>query len=271
MTHDLRERSRADGQPIRLYDFQRGVLRWTYCGADRDIAYGGLTYLAKAINDDGIRQSGETSADALTITAPWDIEVVRPFRGVPPSAEIGVTVRDMHYGETEAIVSWVGSISTVKRPAPNKCEIVCQSLSASMDRSGLTLSWSRNCPFNVFDASCKADRNAYKVAATVQDLTGAAVSSGTFASRPDGWFSGGYIEWDIGSGEIERRGIEDHAGSTLNLLGGSDGVSLGLAVTAYPGCSRVIQVCNDKFNNSINYGGIWHMPGKSPFDGTPIF
>jgi len=271
MTHDVRERSCADGQPIRLYDFGRGQAHWLYCSADRDIVFQGKTYLARAISDDGIRQSGETSADALIITAPWNAEVVNQFRGMPPSVEIGLTVRDMHYGETEAAVVWVGSIAGVKWPAPNKCEIRCESLAASLERSGLTRTWERNCPYTLFDTDCTVDRNGYKTTITIQSLTGAAISSGTFETQPDGYWSGGFVEWDIGDGEVERRGIEIHAGSVASLLGGTDGLVIGQAVTAYPGCARTIQVCHDKFGNDANYGGIWHLPGKSPFDGTPIF
>lgn len=271
MTHDARERSRADGKPIRLYEFGRGAMRWLYCSADRDIVHGGRIYAARAVSDDGIRQAGELSADALVVTAPWDIDVVRQFRGMPPSVEISLTVRDMHYGETDAAVVWVGSIAGVKWPAPNKCEISCQPLAASFERSGLTRTWERNCPYTLFDTDCTVDRNQYKTAITVQSLTGAAIQAGALAAQPDGYFSGGFVEWDIGDGEVERRGIESHAGSTAALLGGTDGLVIGQALTAYPGCGRTIAICQDKFGNAVNYGGIPHLPGKSPFDGTPIF
>jgi uncharacterized phage protein (TIGR02218 family) len=271
MSFDTRERSLSDGQPIRLYTFSRGALRWLYCTADRDIPYQNQIFKALAISDDGIRQTGEASADAITITAPWNSHIAQQYRGMPPSSEITLTIGDLHYGETDAIVSWIGSISGVKWPAPDRCEITCQSLTASFDRPGLNLTFQRSCPHSLFDRNCRVNRDLYKTLTTVQSVTGAAISSGAFASFPDDYFSGGFIEWAIGSGEIERRGVEKHTGSDLTLLGGTDGVSLGLSVTVFPGCPQIMAICDSRFNNKDNYGGIRHMPGKSPFHGDPIF
>ena len=50
-----------------------------------------------------------------------------------------------------------------------------------------------------------------------------------------------------------------------------DGLRVGQDVVAYPGCARTIAICQSKFNNAPNFGGVPGLPGKSPFDGTPIF
>lgn len=275
MTFDSRERSLATAQPVRLYQFARGTLRWSYCSADRAITFQGTTYKATPISDDGVRLTGETSADVLTITAPASLEVAQLFRGAPPSAEISVTVRDYHYGEADAAasarVAWVGSISGVRWPQADRSAIACESLAASMQRPGLRLTWERTCPHTIYDRRCGVDRNAFAVAAAVQALTGAAISSGAFAARPDGYFGGGFVEWAVGGGELERRGIEAHTGSDLVLLGGTQGLVAGLAVIAYPGCRQTNTYCNGTFNNLANFGGVAHLPGKSPFDGSPIF
>ena len=271
MRFDQRERSLSDGQPIRLYQFSRGTLRWLYCSADRDIPYQNQLFKAVAISDDGIRQTGEPSADALNITAPWNLDVAQQYRGMPPSSETTLTIIDQHYGAPDAIVSWVGSISGVKWPAPDRCDIICQSLTASFDRPGLNLTFERGCPHSLFDRNCRVNRDLYKTLTIVQSATGAVISSGAFASFPDDYFSGGFVEWHSVSGDIERRGVEKHTGSDLTLLGGTDGIALGHSVTAFPGCTQVMAVCDSRFHNSDNYGGIRHLPGKSPFQGDPIF
>lgn len=271
MSFDQRERSLCDGQPVRLYAFSRGTLRWLYCTADRDIPYQNQVFKAVAISDDGIRQTGETSADALNLTGPWNLDVAQQFRGMPPSSEIVLTIRDMHFGESDAMVCWVGSISGVKWPAPDRCEMICQSLTASFDRPGLNLTFERGCTHSLFDRNCRVNRDLYKTHTIVQSATGATISAGAFARFKDDYFSGGFVEWVIGAGEIERRSVEQHAGSELMLLGGTGGIALGQAVTAFPGCTQVMAVCDSRFGNSVNYGGIRHMPGKSPFQGDPIF
>ena len=227
MSFDTRERSLATAQPVRLYQFARGTLRWSYCSADRAITFQGSTYKAIAISDDGVRLTGETSADLLTITGPASLEVAQLFRAAPPSAEIALTLRDYHYGESDvaasARVAWVGSVAGVRWPQADRCAIACQSISASMQRPGLRLTWERTCPHTIYDRRCGVDRNAFAVAAAVQTLTGAVISSGALAGRADGYFGGGFVEWAVGGGELERRGIEVHTGNDLALLGGHAG------------------------------------------------
>jgi hypothetical protein len=55
------------------------------------------------------------------------------------------------------------------------------------------------------------------------------------------------------------------------MFGLADGLYYGLAVNAYPGCNRTTTECVDKFDNLDNYGGVPDLPGKSPFDGDPVF
>ncbi|MGP1665642.1 MAG: phage BR0599 family protein, partial [Rhodanobacter sp.] len=73
------------------------------------------------------------------------------------------------------------------------------------------------------------------------------------------------------TGALERRGIDEHLGKQLRLLGKSDGLLEGMDVKAYPGCQRTSAVCAAKYNNLLNYGGYPHLPGKSPFDGDPLY
>lgn len=275
MTFDTRERSLASGQPVRLYEFRRGTLAWRFCSADRTITFQGAPWKSAPISDDGVRLTGEASADLLTITGPASLEVAQLFRFAPPSAEISVTVRDMHYGEADAATSaqvvWVGSITGVRWPQADRSAIACQSISASMDRPGLRLTWERSCPHTIYDRRCGVDRNAFAVNATVQGLTGAAVTAAALATYADGYFAGGFLAWAVGGGETELRGIEAHTGSQVQVMGGTQGLVLAQVVTAYPGCRQTMDYCNGTFGNRPNYGGVRHLPGKSPFDGSPVF
>ncbi|MFO6238938.1 phage BR0599 family protein, partial [Pseudomonas aeruginosa] len=79
----------------------------------------------------------------------------------------------------------------------------------------------------------------------------------------------GYVEWDSGQGVIEQRGIQQHTGNRLVLVGGTSLLAPGTRAVAFPGCDQLIQTCNDKFNNTANCGAVPFLPGKSPFDGDP--
>jgi len=273
MSFDSRESSLAAGTPIRLYEFSRGVMRWLYNSSDRDISVGTQVFrtLRGGISDNGIRQSGVSKQDSFVITAPADIEVAQPWRGSRPSAEIYLRVRDMHYGDIEIVNRLTGSISSVKWPRLDTCTITVQDIESSMERPGLIDTHSRTCSTTLYSTQCGVDRNVHRVETTIQSLSGRTISSGEFASYPDGWFSGGYVEWPIGQGEYDSRHIESHAGSVLHLLGGVLGLAASQAIRVYPGCDFLPGTCNDKFGNLPNLRATPHMDGKSPFDGEQVF
>lgn len=273
MSFDSRESSLAAGTPIRLYEFSRGVMRWLYNSSGRDITVGTQVYrtVRGGIRDNGIRQTGESRQDAFVITAPADIEVAQPWRSSRPSAEIFLRVRDMHYGESEIVHRLTASISSVKWPQLDTCSITCQDIESSMERPGLIDTYSRTCTTTLYSTKCGVDRNLYRVEASIQSLTGASISSGTFAAYPSGWFTGGYVEWSIGSGEYDSRHIEAHSGSTLQLLGDTVGLAAGLPVRVYPGCDFLASTCHDKYDNLNRNRAQPQMDGKSPYDGEQVF
>jgi len=271
MTFESRELSIADGRPIRLYEFSRGTQRWLYTNAALDVVNQNRTFSSyKGISDDGIRQTGEASADALTVTAPLTLPLINLYRVYPPSTPVHVTVYDMHLGDGESVVAWVGTIGDVSRRR-NHVRLVCRPLSSDQDTAGLRLTWGPNCPHTLFDRNCKVDKELFRVDATLLSVSGNMVSAAAFAGYADHWFSGGFLEWEGESGLAEQRGIERHTRTDLLLLGGSLEFKTGLAVRGYPGCVGTAQVCDTKFNNSDNNGGVPGLPGKSPFDGDPIF
>ncbi|MDF6000255.1 hypothetical protein P4050_18880 [Pseudomonas aeruginosa] len=55
------------------------------------------------------------------------------------------------------------------------------------------------------------------------------------AGYADGWFTGGYVEWQVDGDNYDRRYIERHAGADLHILGGTEGVPAG----ATAGLSRL--------------------------------
>lgn len=270
MSFSAVETSLQNGRPVRLYLFELASKRWAFCAADRAIAWQGDTYKPLAIDDDGIRMTGQTSADTLRIKAPVDLAPAQLFRATSPSEEVFVTIRDYHYGSADladsAVVAWIGSISSVRWPREDTSELACNSLSASMSRPGLRLTYSRSCPHSVYDSECRVDRALHQTELTVTALNGQDFSHGQIG----GALAGGFFEWTA-DGLTERRGIEAESGQTLTLLGGTFGLAVGMTVQAFRGCDQSSATCSGRFNNMDNYGGFRHMPGKSPFDGDPVF
>lgn len=271
MTFNSREISIASGTPIRFYLFQRGFMTWGYCTADRDIIYSSVVYRSSQISDGGIRQTGEATADTVEITAPADLPVAQLFRGLGPSSSVKVVISDMHYGDTEAIIEYIGSIYGVQWPAEDRCKISCQNSEVSLNKTGLSMTWGRTCEHVWGQPGCNVNRDLYRLDTTIQSITGATISNGAFAAKPDGWYAGGTVEWPVSGGITEQRNIEKHVGSVLTLLGGTEGLGLNQAIAAFPGCDLLIQTCHDKFANEDNHSGAPHQPGVNPFGSTSVF
>lgn len=279
MTFDAQERSTQDGRPIALYRLDWGRTSWFYTSADRSFdreeEVNGevrlVRYEAKAIKDSGMVQ-GSSAQNDFTVSGPSDLPIVRLFRGTPPSQRIVLTVRRQHFGEADAPIYWKGLVYNVKRPPSEACcDIIGRPISASLDRTGLRLSWSRECPHFLYDNGCRVNPNAFRVNGTLEAFAGNSMTVTLAEEKPAGWFRGGYIEWTASDeGTIERRFIEDHVsegGSTAELVifGLVDFVEVGAEVALFPGCNRTPEECSEKFNNIDNYGGFWHMPTESPF------
>lgn len=269
MSFDANETGIATGKPIRLYLFERGVMKWRYCSADRDIEYAGAIWAHVSISDDGIRQTGEASADAIKVTAPANLDVAAQYKIVAPSADIMATIFDLHYGDILGRVRFMGQITDVNWPEQDRCEIGLSP--EATDENGLRFVYQRNCPHSVYDRSCRVDRDLYRVSDVLTAVSAVSITANALSSKPDGYFSGGFIEWNIGGGELDRRGLDKHVGATVTLIGLAAGLNVGMTVAFFPGCAGTIAVCAEKFSNKENNGGIPHLPGKSPFDGDPIY
>ena len=89
MSFDDFDTSISSGQSARLYQFDRSAtVVWRYTSADRALQFDGHEWLPLPISDDGIRLTGEASADTMKVTLPGSEPVAQLFRGAPPSEEI---------------------------------------------------------------------------------------------------------------------------------------------------------------------------------------
>lgn len=272
MSYNDIELSDDEGRPIFLYSFTLDDAAWRYTSSDEDVQYGGYRWVAVPISDSGVKQTGESNTDALEITAPSTIAPAQMFIGTPPSMPIIVRIFHYHEGDNQAVLTYMGELMQVNQPTPGTAVLTCDAINASMQRDGLRLAWQRNCPYALYDAhTCKADKSKHAVEATVFDVLGNLVVLTGLDGHPTGTFDGGFLEWEHQARGTEFRTIERQNGNTCEMFGLGDGLYYGLKVKAYPGCRRTTADCATKFNNLDNYGGIPDLPGKSPFDGDPVF
>ena len=268
------------GRPICLYEFAWGDTAYRYTSADRVIELGfeadgetPIQWNPIAISDNGFSQ-GSGQQD-FTVTMPRNNPIVDLFRQTPPSTPIVLTCRRFHKDDPdeEATVYWMGTVANVKTKDAVTAEVLGLAISSTFRRTGLRLCWSVSCPHALYDNGCKVDKSLFKTDTTITALTGTTVkvdSIGAFAGEQ---YQGGFLEWiATDEGTVDRRGIESYEGTTVfTLLGTTDRLEVGQAVTIYLGCDLTPQVCDGTFDNLANYGGFDFMAKKSPFDGNPVF
>lgn len=283
MAFDTIEASPEDGRPVAFYEFTFGSTTWRYTSADQDITISSVVWSRAAISDDGVRQTGESTTDALQLTAPSWIGPAQVFMEGSPSQPILLTIRTKHEGDAEIRVVYSGEISQINFPLPGSCRITCETTSASMQREGLRLGWQRSCPYTLYDPlTCRLDRTAWGVNFTVTAINGEVVTVLAAVAKTRSYFSLGFIQWAHPTRGVEYLQLENMADigvgppappSTtvmLHLLDLPGSLYVGATGTAYPGCSFTPASCQ-AFSNFDNYGGYTTIPGKSPFDGNPVF
>jgi uncharacterized phage protein (TIGR02218 family) len=273
MTYAIIEESEELSQPVDLYLFKLEDLEWRYTAADGDVTVGGYTWTAVSISDDGIKQTGESTTDALTITCDSSIEPAQIYMNFPPSRAMQVFILRGHVDDDQVIAAYSGEVSQHNCPTPGTSVITVETISASMSRSGVRFGWQRTCPYALYDElTCKVDKTLWGVPGTVDaiDFDTGDLTINALAGQPDNKFSGGFVMWLTVDRGTEFRAAETQTGAVVKMFGTNEGLELGQAMTVYPGCDRTTNGCIG-FNNLDNYGGVPNMPGVSPFNGDPVF
>lgn len=267
------EKSREDGRPVGFYRFILGAQVWRYTSGDEDIVLDGFKWQRAAISDDGVKQTGDTVTETLTISCPWWIGPIQVFVGGTPSVGINVTIFDKHEQSPELFVRYIGEVVQVNPLSPGTASIQCDSLISTMNREGLRLGWQRSCPYVIYDpTTCRLDRTPFGRSVTVLSIDGVTitVAYGSGAAIADGRFDGGFIEWSHPIRGTEFLAVDKQVANSIQLFGDPGDLHVGATGTVFPTCKFEPVSCQ-AFGNYDNYGGVPDLPGRSPFDGKPIF
>lgn len=270
MTYDAVERSRDGRRPVEIYTFARDYQQWRYTSADRDVVVDSQTYLARSISRSAIESTGEMARLGLTLTVQRDLEVADLFRIAPPVAAVTCTVRQYHDGDGSIATIWSGRIASVSWQGA-AASIALEPVYSALRRVGLRRMYQRQCPHVLYGSACGVNSAAFRVDGPADAISGLTVSVSEASLLADGWFAGGFIEYDIALGIAERRFVTGHSGAVLTLSAAPAGLVVGQSVRMFPGCDHALATCNSKFSNAVNYGGMPYFTLKNPFGGEPIF
>lgn len=276
MVFSTREISTNDGQPVEFYEFRYGDTIWRYTNADQDIIGLGVDddmvpkdWTAIAISRGQIVQGG-SAQNELELTCQLNMAIPDLFHEQKPSGRVFIWVYQNHYGDDDMVVTWVGSVGNAIKVDAASARLVCRSIGNSFDRNGLRLTWDRMCPHVVYGIGCYLDPADHAYPREIATLTGTNFTCTAHSEAEEGSFTGGYLEFIRADGSLETLAILQQTGNDFQVLGNTRALEVGMDIILHPGCPRNTAGCK-LFNNLPNYGGFPHMPGKSPFDGSPVF
>lgn len=265
MTYAALEASVHDGQPVELIKFTRGLDSWLYTSGDVRVTHLTELYEPYPFRIPEAEQTPELAKGRLPLRTPIDTPIVAEMIASPLFAMIDLTVYRLHRGDTEAVEFWHGYVAGFE-VAGDEATITCQQAGTWMRRAGRQRPAQRQCPHALFDSGCGLSPAMWGLAGTLISSTGAVLVSGTFATKPDGWWVGGMV---AAGGTL--RMVVSHVSDTVTLTGGIPGLGAGAGFTAYPGCDHTPGTCDAKFTNILNYGGLPWLPVNNPFSGDSAF
>lgn len=271
MTFDARETSAWDGRPVQVYTFTRQSLVWRYTSADTDVVVGVNTYRAVPISGpDGLELTSEINRSAVKITVPRDNEVAMLYLDTAPSDTVTVIIHTFHDGDGELNFEWSGRVINVEWQG-SVAVITAEPGYTGVRRTGLRRMYQRGCPHVLYGPACRANKDTYKLVTTASSIADNVVYAAGVNAHGDGYYSGGFVEWEIAAGVYDRRYITMHVGANLSLAVLPHSMTLGQQISVYPGCDHQLQTCDQSFGNAPNYGGMPWLPTKNPFGNDPIY
>ena len=261
-------------RPSLLVTFTRGEQVYRYTAADRSLTVDGDVYEARPIKCGEFRFTGDSQADELTIATEPSLPFVQDFTFTPPQERLNVAVMRYHVGHPP-VVRWAGFVDRIVQMSKKKANVICTSLLAGLQSNGARLIWQRQCPHAVYSPGCGVDKSQFAVTGIVSAINGAVVEAPGLAAAGEGRLTAGFVEWTTTAGHKMRRVINSHVENEIGVLGGTQGIEVGMTVVAYPGCPRTPEGCAlfDAlgFTAEKRFGGFRHLPSSSPFDGNPVF
>lgn len=269
MTYGAREESLDEAFPIELWLFTRMSQAWRYTSNDESKIVSGALYESVQIKRGNLEQNQDMSRAPLTLTMDKNLDVLRQFRGSPPTDVIQVSLIRYHEGDGAITTPWTGRVVNVKFKE-READVRCEPVYTSLRRPALRRMYQTTCPHVLYGSQCKVNSGDFQVITALTAVTGRVLSSAAFDAQPDGYFAGGYVDWETG-GVLERRFITDHVGSNITINLPFRGIPQTATVRAFPGCDHTLATCAAKFSNELNYGGQPFYPQKNPMRGVSIY
>ncbi len=244
---------------IELYRFYAGNKEWRYTNSQEDVIFNNKVYKAIPISRSEFQHT--VKKNTIKIRMPYDIEPAILFKGFQIAHSLWLDIVRFPEGLYIFVGKAVGCKIKLEKAI---AELTVASLQTVFSGQIPRRVFSRTCTWNLYDENCGVNKNDYRISIKSNEVsvTGTSLSHPAIASKPDQWFTGGYVECGY-----ETSFILQHTGSTVKLMYPLQTISENQYIHLYAGCNKTKDTCRNKFNNEINFGGFPFIPSENAAKG----
>lgn len=264
MTYAAQEVSAEGGRPVELFDLRIGTDAFLWTTSPDEVTYNSLTYVPTEVKREPLMFSPDERAEALKITVPASLPIVRRYINSVPSEKATMTIRRVHRsdGSNQVTQLFKGVAKAVAFTLDGlQAEIAVLPISAELEDSIPRFVYSSRCNHVLYDQGCTVAQSLFRHSNTVTAVSGDTLTVIGLSAKGDGWATGGYVA--RGAGDF--RLVIEHVGNNVRLLLPFPDNVTGETVEVFAGCAHDIDTCGSKFGNVINFGGFAWVPLNNPF------
>lgn len=272
MAYDDDDRSVQDSEPYYLVTltYPGGVVR--YNSSDINIAVDAdanaivETFVRAQLSAGSLLVKPSTEMREYEVTLPISDPIVEYYKtgGPPPRAlQIDVWRYQMVSGQVRREASGYAAGLALSPKTQTATFRIPDATDDHMDVLIPTVALSRTCNAFLYDSKCRVNKATYTEARTIAGISadGLTITFSGLAVFAPNW-KHGLLE-HVSS--TEQRSIVDHfpTGVVVNLPFRNP--QIGDAINVSQGCARTIEVCDNTFDNVINFRGHPRAPLQNPF------
>lgn len=249
-----------------LYLIKYGEDEFYYTNGNRDVMLGNKVYKAIPIKHGDLENnSDEITKSKCSVTITNKCDFIDMMIHQYDAFVINLTVMRYYMSTGDVETEFIGTLSAIEFSVKD-AELTFVNILYETQRMAMRMIYQRQCPFALYGEQCKALKSAHKTATAVTDWTLINDFNLQYNGVLPQHLEGGIIElpnkavmfirsvdYEHNSISVSRPVYSDY----LEVLGNS-------VITLYQGCDRSINMCENVFRNSANFGGFTLLPLDNP-------
>lgn len=237
-----------------LYEFLVDGTYYTFCPKVTSVVFNGRIFTPTIISRGAIQLTDNFLKNNLQVKMSRTHSFARMLLTYTPEVPVTLTIY------RNSTVYWRGQVLGANGSGLF-IELDCLTNYSKTLRPAITPRIQLTCRHQLYSEGCGLIKSNFGFSTTIATIiSGLEFTVTSVNSNPDSYYLNGEIFWNN-----QRRNIIKQIGTSLKISYPFIGTLTGSAII-YPGCDKIENTCNVKFNNRLNFGGFSRLPLKNPHD-----